>query len=151
MCARVYERGQHGTRKEKNEMATSTQIISVCPAHNYLAGFASEDAREDRLIPIICWSAIRFTDGDDPDEVVGQIFDGNCITEATNVDDDVGVFMGYYIDDKEGRNNFRKDCEEWRNEEGEIVDGEVRGFDDEDEEEYDDEDDDEYYDDEDDQ
>lgn len=129
------------------EMATSTQIISVCPAHGYLAGFANDDSSDDRLIPVVCWSAIRFLEGEDPDEVVGQIYDGNCITEATNVEDDIGVFMGYYTDDKEGRSNFRKDCDDWRNEEGEIVDGEVRELDeDDDDDEYEDaEDDDEEY------
>lgn len=61
------------------------------------------------------WSVIRWPDGS-PDEVVGQVFNGQYITEADAMaeEGEVGSLIGYFTDDKEGRENFAKAADAWR-------------------------------------
>jgi len=66
--------------------------------------------------PVICWSVLQFDDDDDPDEVVGQIFNGQCITEANSVDEEEGYgeFVGYFKESKEGLKMAREMCDAYR-------------------------------------
>lgn len=91
-------------------------IESITQAFGYIAAYAGDKKKGDRLERVIVWSTIKFDDDEEPDEVVGQIFDGTCITEATAVDEEEGYgeFVGYFLDTAEGRIEAKKRCEEER-------------------------------------
>jgi len=91
-------------------------IQGITQAFGYIAAYAGERKKLDRFEPVIVWSVIEFDDDDDPDEVIGQIFDGTCITEATAVDEEEGYgdFIGYFRDTEEGRAEAKSMCEEAR-------------------------------------
>ena len=107
------------------------EILSIAQASKYFSGYAGEKKKDDRLLPIICWAVCRYNEKD-PDEVVGQVWDGACITEANEVSG-AGFFVGYFVDDEEGRSQFVQACNAARKE----------GFEEEEEEDDDDEDDEE--------
>ena len=115
------------------------EILSISQASKYFAGYAGEKKKDDRLLPIICWAVCRYNEKD-PDEVVGQVWDGSCITEANEVSG-AGFFVGYFIDDKEGRSQFSEACDVAR--EGGLEEEEDEDDDEEDDEEEEDEDDEE--------
>lgn len=74
-------------------------IITMGNAQYFAAYMPNEDEGiKQRIEPIVCWSLLEFDDEDLADEVVGQIVDGNVITEATGVDeeDGFGEFLGYF-------------------------------------------------------
>lgn len=106
------------------------QIVGITQAIGYLAGYAGDKKEDDKLYGVICWSVMRWKNSSNPDEVVGQVFDGDCITEADTFggEDNVGRFIGYFTDDDEGRDNFEKAADAWREAGGEE-------FEDDDEEE----------------
>ncbi len=108
-------------------------IKSIAQASGYIAAYAGETRKEDRLEPVLCWSVIEF-EGEEPDEVVGQIFDGNCITEVTSVDEEEGYgeFIGYFKDNEDGRERAVRACKQYRD----------RSVEEDDEEEEDEEEDD---------
>lgn len=83
---------------------------------DYVAAYAGANKEDDRFEYVICWSTIEFEDEDEPDEVVGQIFDGNCITEASSVDEEEGYgeFVGYFRDNEKGREAAVEACELYR-------------------------------------
>jgi hypothetical protein len=118
------------------------EILSISQASKYFSGYAGEKKKDDRLLPIICWAVCRYNE-DDPDEVVGQVWDGACITEANEVSG-AGFFVGYFIDDAEGRKQFAQACNAAR-EDGieEEEDDDEEGEEDEDEDEEDEDEDDE--------
>lgn len=91
-------------------------IQGITQAFGYIAAYAGRKKKHDRTEPVIVWSTIKFDDDDEPDEVVGQIFDGTCITEATAVDEEEGYgeFVGYFRDTEEGRVEAQRMCEECR-------------------------------------
>ncbi|GAG15711.1 unnamed protein product, partial [marine sediment metagenome] len=91
-------------------------IQGITQAFGYIAAYAGDKKKRDRTEPVIVWSTIKFDDEDEPDEVVGQIFDGTCITEATAVDEEEGYgeFVGYFRDTDEGREEAQRMCEEFR-------------------------------------
>lgn len=92
------------------------KIPSVSQAIGWLAGYANDNKKDDRLYAVIVWSVMRWPDNNNPDEVVGQVFNGQYITEADAMGDEegVGTFVGYFTDDEEGRDNFRKAADVWR-------------------------------------
>jgi hypothetical protein len=91
-------------------------IEGITQAFGYIAAYAGEKKKDDRLEQVIVWSVIRFDGDAEPDEVVGQIFDGTCITEATAVDDEEGYgeFVGYFRENEDGRTEAKRMCEEFR-------------------------------------
>ncbi len=91
-------------------------IESITQAFGYIAAYAGEKKKGDRLERVIVWSIIKFDNDEEPDEVVGQIFDGTCITEATAVDEEEGYgeFVGYFLDTADGRVEAKKRCDEER-------------------------------------
>ena len=127
------------------------RIKSIAPAIGYLAGYAGDKKEDDRLYGVIVWAVMRWPDGS-PDEVVGQVFNGQYITEADAManEEGVGSLIGYFTDDEEGRKNFRKGAEAWRqaggDEEADEEEDEEGDGDDDDPEEDEDEDEDEGWD-----
>ncbi len=125
-----------------------SSIKAIAPASGpaQAAAYAGKIEDEDILAPVLCWSVIEFDEGE-PDEVVGQIFDGQCITEATSVDDDEGFgeFVGYFALTKRGKAQAKEACAAYRDAEkkrgkkGKEVEEEEEGdgIEDEDEEEVD--------------
>jgi hypothetical protein len=116
------------------------KIADITQAIGYLAGYAGNKKDDDKLYPVIVWSVMRWGDGS-PDEVVGQVFNGQYITEADAMADegDVGSLIGYFTDDEEGRDYFRKAADAWREAGG--PDAEDDEGDDEEDEEDDEEED----------
>lgn len=98
--------------KPKNQ---NPKITDITQAIGYLAGYAGDKKEDDKLYGVIVWSVMRWSDGS-PDEVVGQVFDGHCITEADAManEGDIGSLIGYFTDDKEGRETFQKAAKVWR-------------------------------------
>jgi hypothetical protein len=107
------------------------KIAALAQSHGYLAGYANDKKEDDKRYAVIVWAVMRWPDGS-PDEVVGQVFNGQYVTEADAMGDEEGVgsFIGYFTDDDEGRENFEKACDAWREAGGSEAEGE-----DEDEEE----------------
>ncbi len=99
---------------------SSIKAIASAPGPAQAAAYAGKTADEDILSPVLCWSVIEFDGDDEPDEVVGQIFDGQCITEATSVDDEEGFgeFVGYFELTKRGKEQAKEACEAYREIEG---------------------------------
>jgi len=91
-------------------------IKSVTQASGYISAHAGEKKKDDRFEHVICWTVIEFEEEDEPDEVVGQIFDGTCITEATSVDEEEGYgeFVGYFRDNEKGREEAVEACRLYR-------------------------------------
>ncbi len=91
-------------------------IESITQAFGYIAAYAGEKKKGDRLERVIVWSIIKFDNDEEPDEIIGQIFDGTCITEATVVDEEEGYgeFVGYFLDTAEGRIEANRRCDEER-------------------------------------
>ena len=112
------------------------QIVDITQAIGYLAGYAAHKKEDDKLYPVICWSVIRWKNSDNPDEVVGQVFDGECITEADALEgeDGVGSLIGYFTDDDEGLETFQKAANAWRTTTAEEDGGEEEYEEDEEEE-----------------
>lgn len=102
----------------KNEIAGITQ------ASKYLAGYAGEEEGSNHTLPVICWSVMKYTGTKDPDEVVGQVWDGNTITEAPSIEE-AGEFVGYFTDDDEGRAALLEACDTWREDSYEEEEDEV--------------------------
>ncbi len=127
------------------------KIVDITQAIGYLAGYAGNKKEDDKLYGVIVWSVMRWGDGS-PDEVVGQVFNGQYITEADAManEGDIGSLIGYFTDDDEGRDNFRKAADAWRAAGGPDAEDE-EDEDDEDEDEEDEEGDDEWGEDEDDE
>lgn len=106
--------------------AFDMRITAICQAADYFAGYCGETPRDDKLLPVICWASI--SDGDGPDEVMGQIWDGSCITEAPSAfspEDEEGeeedpefVFVGYFRSD-DGTAGFQSACNEIREQDDE--------------------------------
>lgn len=90
-------------------------IKALTQASGYIAAYAGQNKKEDQVEHVICWSVIEFDEGE-PDEVVGQIFDGQCVTEATSVDQEEGYgeFVGYYRDTEKGREEADEACARYR-------------------------------------
>jgi len=86
---------------------------------------------------VICWAVIEFIDEDAPDEVVGQIFNGDCLTEASAVDEEEGFgeFVGYYPNEGEAIARISQLELEIKNKGSKKEDDEDRDEDNEDEEE----------------
>ena len=101
------------------------KIAALAQSIGYLAGYANDKKEDDRLYGVIVWAVMRWPDGS-PDEVVGQVFNGQYITEADAMADeeDVGSFIGYFTDDEEGRKNFEKAADAWREAGGSEADDE---------------------------
>jgi hypothetical protein len=77
------------------------RIKTIIPTgRDYFAAFLpdKEHKIELRIEKIVCWSLIERVKPDESDEVVGQIIEGNIITEVTNVDDEEGFgeLLGYF-------------------------------------------------------
>ena len=91
------------------------KIAALAQSHGYLAGYANDKKEDDKRYAVIVWAVMRWPDGS-PDEVVGQVFNGQYVTEADAMGDEEGVgsFIGYFTDDDEGRENFGKACDAWR-------------------------------------
>jgi len=108
------------------------KIAALAQSHGYLAGYANDKKEDDKRYAVIVWAVMRWPDGS-PDEVVGQVFNGQYVTEADAMGDEEGVgsFIGYFTDDDEGRGNFEKACDAWR----EAGGSEAEDDDDEEEEE----------------
>jgi len=138
-CAVDDPTGQKAGRSDR----MSLKILSITQASKYFSGYAGSSKKQDRLLPVICWAVCRYN-SHDPDEVVGQVWDGACITEANEVEG-AGFFVGYFTDDPEGRSQFHEACESARDD-GLIKDEDEE--EDDEEEEGDDEDEDEEEDDE---
>ena len=89
-----------------------TTISNIAPAQEYYAAYQSDNDNDidSRIERIICWSVIKFLDTDDEDEVVGQIFNGQCIAEANMVDDEdgFGALVGYYATGHEASEAIKK-------------------------------------------
>lgn len=117
------------------------RIKSISPAIGYLAGYAGDKKEDDRLYGVIVWAVMNWPD-DSPDEVVGQVFNGQYITEADAManEDGVGSLIGYFTDDEEGRKNFLKAADTWRQAGGD--EGDDEGDDEGEEEEWDEDEDD---------
>lgn len=90
-------------------------IASLAQSIGYLAGYANDKKEDDKRYGVIVWAVMRWPDGS-PDEVVGQVFNGQYVTEADAMGDEegVGTFIGYFTDDKEGLENFGKAADAWR-------------------------------------
>jgi len=105
----------------------ATRIKAICPAQEYYAAYLSDKKNNIgyRIERIICWAVIEFDDEDAPDEVVGQIFNGDCLTEATAVDEEesFGEFVGYFSNLTEANGRIAE-LEFRRKEEPEEEDGE---------------------------
>jgi hypothetical protein len=88
-------------------------IKGIAQASGYIAAYAAQEKDEDRFEHVICWTVIEFDNDDEPDEVVGQIFDGTCITEASSVGEDEGYgeFAGYFRDNEKGREEAAHACD----------------------------------------
>ena len=133
------------------------KITSITEARKWLAVYLPDNEKDipERAVPVICWASLEFDD--DPDEVVGQIFDGNCITEVTSVDEEEGFgeFLGYYrssadaapdvtaaleLRKQEEEEEEEEAGEEGEEEEGEEEEGEEEGEEEEDMDEDDDDD-----------
>ena len=99
---------------------SSIKGIAPAPGPAQAAAYAGKTEEEDILAPVLCFTVIEFDEGE-PDEVVGQIFDGQCITEATSVDDEegFGLFVGYFALTKRGKAQAKEACEAYREAEGE--------------------------------
>ena len=99
---------------------SSIKGIAPAPGPAQAAAYAGKTEEEDILAPVLCFTVIEFDQGE-PDEVVGQIFDGQCITEATSVDDEegFGLFVGYFALTKRGKAQAKEACEAYREAEGE--------------------------------
>lgn len=77
------------------------RIKTIIPTgRDYFAAFLSDKKNEieRRIERVVCWSLIERLVPTDCDEVVGQIFDKETITEVTNVDEEEGFgpFLGYF-------------------------------------------------------
>lgn len=141
--------GCHLYMKPQNK---NPKIAALAQSIGYLAGYANDKKENDHLYGVIVWAVMRWPDKS-PDEVVGQVFNGQYITEADAMADEEGVgsFIGYFTDDKEGRRNFEEAANVWRaaggssaeGEDGEDEEGEDEEGEDEDDEEDEDEDDEE--------
>jgi len=94
---------------------SSIKAIASAPGDPQAAAYAGKASDEDILAPVLAWTVIKF-DGDEPDEVVGQIFDGQCITEASSVDEEEGFgeFVGYFALTKEGKQQAKQACDAFR-------------------------------------
>lgn len=94
----------------------SIKSLERATSCDYVAAYAGVKKKEDRLEHVICWSVIEFDEEDEPDEVVGQIFDGTCITEASSVDEEEGYgeFVGYFRDNEKGREEAAEACDLYR-------------------------------------
>ena len=94
-----------------------SRIKAIChaPGDPQAAAYAGKTADEDILAPVLSWTVIEFDEGE-PDEVVGQIFDGQCITEATSVDEEEGFgeFVGYFALTSEGKKQAKAACNAFR-------------------------------------
>ena len=112
-------------------------IKTIAQASGYIAAYAGSTPEEDRVEPVICWSVLQFDDDDDPDEVVGQIFNGQCITEATAVDEEEGYgeFVGYFKESKAGLEIARGMCDAYREKLSHLNGDDEEGEDEEDEDE----------------
>jgi len=136
------------------------RIKTIIPTgRDYFAAFLpdKEHKIELRIEKIVCWSLIERVKPDESDEVVGQIIEGNIITEVTNVDDEEGFgeLLGYFessdfatqaIEQEMANRKEEEEPEEEEDEEEEEEEPEEE----EDEEEDDDDDDDDDFDDDDD-
>jgi hypothetical protein len=120
------------------------KIAALAQCIGYLAGYANDKKKDDRLYGVLVWAVMRWPDGS-PDEVVGQVFNGQYVTEADAMGDEEGVgsFIGYFTDDEEGRKNFEKACEAWREAGGSEAEEEDEDEEDEDEDEEDEDEEDE--------
>lgn len=110
-------------------------IKSITQASGYIAAFAAHEKEDDRFEHVICWSVIEFDAEDEPDEVVGQIFDGRCITEASAVDEEEGYgeFVGYFRDGETGWKEAMEACDLYRERESATEDEEDEEEEDEEE------------------
>lgn len=83
-------------------------------AFGYIAAYAGSKKKNDRFEKVIAWSIIRFEDDDDPDEIIGQVWDGLRVTEATTVDEEEGFgeFVGYFLE--ESLADAKAACQKWR-------------------------------------
>lgn len=137
-------------------MALESKIKTIIPVGNtqYFAAYMpnEEEDIKQRIEPIVCWSLLEFERKDSPDEVVGQIVDGDVITEATSVDEDEGFgeFLGYFRSTSEATDAIMRamaNREEEEGEEGEEdyeeeeEEGEDGGGDEEEDEEEDEDED----------
>jgi len=118
-------------------------IQGITQAHGYLAGYANDKKEDDKRYGVIVWAIMRWPDGS-PDEVVGQVFNGQYLTEADAMGDEegVGAFIGYFTDDKEGHENFGKAADAWREAGGSEAEEEEEEEDEEDGDEEEEEEDD---------
>lgn len=131
-------------------MALESKIKTIIPVGNtqYFAAYMpdKDEGIKQRIEPIVCWSLLEFDRKSSPDEVVGQIVDGDVITEATSVDEDEGFgeFLGYFRSTSEATDAIMRAManEEEEEDEGEEYeeedDGDGDDEDDEDEDEGDD-------------
>ena len=92
--------------KESSMSKSSSTIKTLIPVTGErFAAFLPDKVNDSpyRVEPIICWSLVTFEDEDDPDEVIGQIIDGDSVVEVTYVDDEEGFgrFLGYFISDSD--------------------------------------------------
>ncbi len=100
------------------------EITALTPIKDYFAGYAAEDESGDKMVPVICLAACREDEG--PDEVIGQVWNGDCITEAPGAfdpEDDSQpdlTFIGYF--QRKQEDAFKTACEAWRDEEDEEDD-----------------------------
>lgn len=126
--------------KSKQEQEIPPSIVGIAQATGYLAGFLGDDQDDDRLLPVVAWTVMRSPEAHEPDEVVGQVWQGEYLTEAPAIEDEEGDYkhVGYFTDDKEGRSNFVNVCKAMRGE----IDAGIGDEDDDDDEEDEDEDED---------
>jgi len=129
------------------------RIKTIIPTgRDYFAAFLpdKEHKIELRIEKIVCWSLIERIKPDESDEVVGQIIEGNIITEVTNVDDEEGFgeLLGYFESSdfatqaiEQEMANRKDEVEEEEEEEEEDEEDEEEDESDEDEEDEDEDDD----------
>lgn len=131
-------------------MALESKIKTIIPIGSvqYFAAYMPNENEgiKQRIEPIVCWSLLEFDRKGSPDEVVGQIVDGDVITEATSVDEDEGFgeFLGYFRSTSEATDALMRaiaEQDKGEPEEEEEEDGEEEGEYDEDEDEDEDEED----------
>lgn len=100
------------------------EITALTPIKDYFAGYAGVDEDDDKLVPVLCLAAVREEEG--PDEVIGQVWNGDHITEAPGAfdpDDDSDpdlVFVGYFH--KKQEESFKAACELQRDSEDDDED-----------------------------
>lgn len=137
----------------KSKSITTPMITLMNEATvDYYAAYRTdkENNIEPKITRVICWTVIRYPK--EPDEVVAQIWDGDCIREANEVEN-FGEFVGVYrsieeaseaikeadekarVKEDQAQSEYEDDEEEYEDEEEEEDDE----YDEDEEEEYEDE------------